>query len=144
MKYVWILICFTCCLLMCSCKSSDDGVYVYSDSDKISRAEEDAIVAHVRKFLLRNRRLKLSSADRDIIKNTRPNFNIRYTGKKEGVLILRWKLDRIRILLLQRTGNLLTDTRADWMIRVISDKTQGQLPANFYGAKGEDVSLPPQ
>ena len=57
---------------------------------------------------------------------------------------MRWNLPNYRVLMLQRSGKLLSDNRADWTIRLITDQASGKIPKNFYGANGEDISLPPR
>ena len=72
-----------------------------------------------------------------------PDFNVKYTGDKEGALTVRWKLPRQRNFMVSRTGKLLANDRADWVMRLITDKSTQLVPQGFYGANGEELALPP-
>ncbi|MBO4631634.1 MAG: hypothetical protein J5858_06900 [Lentisphaeria bacterium] len=128
-------------LLLCGCSSSESGI---TEKDRLSPTEEEIVISHVRRFVKRAKKMNLTEAERELIQTVKPSMYVKYTGSKTGRLSLRWKLPNSRILLLQRSGNLLSSERADWTVRIISDKTGGKIPENFYGAHGEDISLPPQ
>lgn len=115
-----------------------------SDANSLTPTEEEIVIAHVRRFVLHAKKVRLNQEERNIIQNKKPELHIRYTGPKTGRLSIRWTLPSYRIILLQRSGNLLSSEKADWSIRIISDQTSGKIPLNFYGAHGEDISLPPK
>ena len=126
--------------LLCSCSAD----YEISQKARLTPAEEDAVTAHVRRFISKARKLKITEEERSLIQTGKPDFHVRYTGYKEGHLTVRWNLPNYRVLMLQRSGKLLSDNRADWTIRLITDQASGKIPKNFYGANGEDISLPPR
>ncbi len=131
-----------CCLLatlFCSCSRD----YVFSEKDRLTPQEEEAIVTYVRSFIHHNKKIKLSKEEQSIVQTQKPDFVVHYRGCKDGQLSIRWKLPNYRVLLLQRSGNLLAETRADWIIRIITDNATGKLPKDFFGAQGEELSLPP-
>ncbi len=135
-KIVW------CCLLaalLCSCSRE----YIFAEKDRLTPQEEEAVIVYVRKFLRHDKKIKLTPEERSIIQDQKPDFAIQYRGYKEGLLSIRWKLPNYRVLLLQRTGKLLAEERADWVIRIISDTASGKLPKDSFGSQGEDLSLPP-
>ena len=114
------------------------------EDNRLTPTEEEIVIAHVRRFLNDSPKIKLSTAERNLIKTVRPEFYIHYTGYKSGRLSIRWTLPNYRLLLLQRTGNFLSSEKADWAVRIITDQTSGKIPPGFFGARGEDVSLPPK
>lgn len=121
------------------CAAETAGI---TESDRLTKKETDAVIAHVRKFLLRARKLNLSPAEAEIIRTVEPQVGVYYTGPKTGRLSLHWSLPNYRTLLVQRSGQLLSSGRADWTARVITGQVSDKLPDNFFGAHGEDVSLP--
>lgn len=127
--------------MLCGCTGRRTG---NPDENQLTATEEEIVIAHVRRFLKESPKIKLSSAERRQIQTTRPNFHVHYTGYKSGRLSIRWTLPNYRILLLQRSGNLLSSEKADWAVRIITDQTSGKIPPNFFGAHGEDISLPPK
>ena len=114
------------------------------DDNRLTATEEEIVIAHVRRFLKESKKIKLSPAERELIRNVKPDFHVQYTGYKTGRLSIRWALPNYRVLLLQRSGRLLSSEKAYWAVRIISDQTSGKIPSNFFGAHGEDVSLPPK
>ena len=127
-------------LLLCGC-AGESGI---TEKDQLSSVEEEIVIVHVRRFVMRSKKMNLTEADRQTIQKEKPSMYVHYTGPKTGRLSLRWKLPNYRILILKRSGNLLSSERADWTVRIISDKSSGKIPENFYGAHGEDISLPPR
>lgn len=114
------------------------------DDNRLTATEEEIVIAHVRRFLKESTKIKLSPAERNLIQTVKPDFHVQYTGYKTGRLSIRWTLPNYRVLLLQRSGRLLSSEKAYWAVRIISDQTSGKIPSNFFGAHGEDVSLPPK
>ena len=127
-------------LLLCGC-AGESGI---AENDRLTPTEEEIVISHVRRFVARAKKMNLTEAERALIQTDKPAMRVHYISSKTGRLSLRWKLPNHRILLLQRSGNLLSSERADWTVRIISDQTGGKIPENFYGAHGEDISLPPQ
>jgi len=127
--------------MFCGCVSDE---YEITEKDRLSELEKGIVISHVRRFVLHSPKIKLSEAERQRVQTEDPVLHIRYTGHKTGQLSIRWKLPNYRLLLLQRSGNLLSSERADWIVRIISDQASGKIPRNFYGAHGEDISLPPR
>ena len=122
----------------CATGSSEGGI---SERDRLTKAETDAVIAHVRHFLLRSRNFNLTPAEKETIRTVEPQVGIRYTGPKTGRLSLHWSLPNYRTLLVQRSGQLLSSGKADWTARLITGKSSDRLPDNFFGAHGEDISL---
>ena len=114
------------------------------DDNRLTATEEEIVIAHVRRFLKESPKIRLSQSERKQIQTVRPSFHVQYTGYKSGRLSIRWALPGYRVLLLQRSGNLLSSEKADWAVRIITDQTSGKIPPGFFGARGEDVSLPPK
>ena len=135
-----LIACFSAIL----CGSGCAGNSVDADKNRLTPTEEQIVISHVRRFVLRSRKIRLNEKERRIIQSTDPVISVRYTDSKTGRLSVRWPLPGYRIILLQRTGNLLSSEKADWTVRIITDQTSGKIPSNFYGAHGEDISLPPQ
>lgn len=133
-----LIACFSAILCGCAGNSVD------KDKNRLTPTEEQVVISHVRRFVLRSRKIRLNEKERSIIQSTDPLIGVRYTDSKTGRLSVRWPLPGYRIILLQRTGNLLSSEKADWTVRIITDQTSGKIPSNFYGAHGEDISLPPQ
>lgn len=134
-------LCLCCLLAALFCSCSQD--YVFSEKDRLTPQEEDAVVAYVRGFIRHNKKIKLSKEELSIVQTQKPDFVVHYRGPKEGQLSIRWHLPNYRVLLLQRTGKLLSEDRADWIIRLITDNATGKLPKDSFGAQGEELSLPP-
>lgn len=126
-------------VLLCSCSHE----YVPTEKDRLTPQEEEVIITHVRGFILRSKKIGLSLEERSLIQDKKPELVVHYKGYKEGELFIRWSLPNYRTLLLKRNGKLLSNARADWVIRIISDTASGKLPKNYFGAKGEELSLPP-
>ena len=114
------------------------------EKNRLTPTEEQIVISHVRRFVQQSRKIRLSENERRIIQTANPSLSIHYTGYKAGRLSIRWALPGYRVLLLQRSGHLLSSEKADWTVRIISDRTSGKIPSNFYGAHGEDISLPPR
>ena len=127
--------------LLCGCVGDSEEI---TQEDRLTKTEEEIVVAHVRRFILRSKKMKLSEAERQLVQTVPPSLHVHYTGHKSGQLSIRWSLPNYRVLLLQRSGKLLSSDRADWTVRIISDQASGKIPEHFYGAHGEDISLPPQ
>ena len=127
-------------VILCGCA----GNSVDTDKNRLTPTEEQIVISHVLRFVLRSRKIRLNEKERNIIQSTDPVISVRYTDSKTGRLSVRWPLPGYRIILLQRTGNFLSSETADWTVRIITDQTSGKIPSNFYGAHGEDISLPPQ
>ena len=126
--------------ILCGCASGDG----FSEKDRLTPTEEAVIISHVRRFVLQAKKIKLTAEERERIRADKPTLHVHYTGTKTGRLSIRWTLPKYRVLLLQRSGNLLSSGRPDWIVRIISDQASGKIPKNFYGANGEDISLPPR
>ena len=125
--------------LLCGCAGGSDD----PEKNRLTSTEEQIVIAHVRRFVQQSRKIRLSESERRIIQTAAPTLHIHYTGYKAGRLSIRWALPGYRVLLLQRSGNLLSSEKADWAVRIISDQASGKIPSNFYGSHGEDISLPP-
>ena len=125
--------------LLCGCAGGSGD----PEKNRLTPTEEQIVISHVRRFVLHSQKIRLNENERRIIQTTKPSLYIHYTGYKAGRLSIRWNLPGYRSILLRRSGNLLSSEKADWAIRIISDKTSGKIPSNFYGAHGEDISLPP-
>ena len=127
-------------IAVCSgCASGGQGL---SESDRLTKEETDAVVAHVRRFILRSRKFNLTPAEKEVVRTVEPQVGVRYTGPKSGRLSLHWSLPNYRTLLVQRSGQLLSSGGADWTARIITGQVSDKLPDNFFGAHGEDISLP--
>ena len=127
-------------IVICSgCAADSQG---FSEKDQLTKEEIDAVIAHVRRFVLRARKLNLTQAEAEVVRTVEPQVGVRYTGPKTGRLSLHWSLPNYRTLLVQRSGHLLSSGRADWTARIITGQVSDKLPDNFFGAHGEDVSLP--
>ena len=126
--------------LLCSCASDS----MITEKDHLTDTEKEIVVSHVRRFISKAKKMHLTPAERQMIQTVPPSMHIHYTGHKSGQLSIRWQLPNYRLLLLHRSGNLLSSERADWTVRIISDQASGKIPKNFYGARGEDISLPPK
>ena len=129
---------FMLMLLFCGCS----GTGGLSESGKLSGEEEKAVVSHIRTFLRRSK-IKLKPAERAYVMTHDPVFNVSYTGWKEGSLTVRWSFPHQRSLVVTRTGMLLSNGKADWTVRITTDKSTQLVPQNFYGAHGEELALPP-
>ena len=126
--------------LLCGCAGPSGD----PEKNRLTPTEEQIVISHVRRFVQQSRKIRLSESERRIIQTAAPTLHIHYTGYKTGRLSIRWALPGYRVLLLQRSGHLLSSEKADWTVRIISDRTSGKIPSNFYGAHGEDISLPPR
>jgi len=133
-----LMICLASYLCGCAGDSAD------MENRRLTPTEEQIVISHVRRFVLRSKKIRLNEKERQIILTTDPSVSVRYTDSKTGRLSIRWPLPGYRIILLHRHGNLLSSEKADWTVRIITDQTSGKIPSNFYGAHGEDISLPPQ
>lgn len=129
--------------MLCGCAGNSEQTG-NSEKNRLTPTEEQVVISHVRRFVLRSKKIRLKENERRVIQTAEPSLSIRYTGYKTGRLSIRWTLPGYRILLLQRSGHLLSSDKGDWAVRIISDQTSGKIPSNFYGAHGEDISLPPQ
>ena len=125
--------------VLCGCTGSGNP-----QNSQLTPTEEEIVIAHVRRFLKESPKIKLSASERKLVQTVKPAFHVHYTGYKSGRLSIRWALPNYRVLLLQRSGNLLSSEKADWAVRIITDQTSGKIPSNFFGAHGEDISLPPK
>ena len=128
--------------LLCGC-AGDSDLPDDAEKNRLTPTEEQIVISHVRRFVQRSRKIRLNANERRIVQTAEPTLHIHYTGYKTGRLSIRWALPGYRVLLLQRSGNLLSSEKADWTVRIISDQASGKIPSNFYGAHGEDISLPP-
>ena len=126
--------------LLCGCA----GDALITDKDRLTENEKAIVVSHVRRFISKAKKIHLTNEERQMVRTVPPAMHIHYTGHKSGQLSIRWQLPNYRLLLLHRSGNLLSSERADWTVRIISDQASGKIPKNFYGARGEDISLPPK
>lgn len=126
--------------LLCGCAGNSE----VTEKDHLTERERAVLVSHVRRFLAKAKKLHLTPEERQMIQAVPPTIHIHYTGYKSGQLSIRWQLPNYRLLLLHRSGNLLSSERPDWTVRIISDQASGKIPKNFYGANGEDISLPPK
>ena len=129
-------------IVFCSGCAADSQTL--SEKDRLTKEETDAVIAHVRRFVLRARKLNLSPAETEVVRTVEPQVGVRYTGPKTGRLSIHWSLPNYRTLLVQRSGDLLSNSRADWTTRIITGTASDKLPENFFGAHGEDISLPPE
>ena len=126
-------------LLLCGCAGSGE----LTQRDRLTPEEEKRLVERIRDFLVRSKRFKLTAADREVIRNRPPELHVTYEEHKTGKIAVRWVLPDYRILLLQRQGYLLSFHPSEWVVRIIADQASGQIPKHFFGAHGEDISLPP-
>lgn len=136
-----LLVCSLFCLAIGFSGCSNDD-WVFQKSDELTPAEQEALITYVRGFLNNNKKLKLTPDEKRIIMTTKPVIHLIYSGPKRGRLTLRWNISDGRLLILQRSGNLLSNEKGDWRLRLIKDNTVKNIPANFFGAHGEDISLP--
>ena len=127
-------------VLLCGCAGGAGD----PEKNRLTPTEEQIVISHVRRFVQQSRKIRLSESERHLVQTAAPRLNVQYTGYKTGRLSIRWALPGYRVLLMQRSGNLLSSEKADWTVRIISDQTSGKIPSNFYGANGEDISLPPR
>ncbi len=77
-------------LLIQGCGSS--GPVKISESDKLTKAEEQAVVKYSRGMLLNAKRLKLSTKERLTIKLKKPNVKYKYSGHKKGTMWVSWSI----------------------------------------------------
>jgi|GEM_PF-1751139 len=126
-------------LLLCGCAGSGE----LTQRDRLTPDEEKRLVEQIRDYLVRSKQFKLSSAERELIRTRPPVLHIAYEGHKTGWISVRWALPNYRILLLQRSGYLLSFRPSEWVVRIITDQASGKIPKHFFGAHGEDISLPP-
>ena len=125
-------------VFLCGCAGSDH----LSESGKLSKEEQAAVISHIRTFVARSK-IKLTPAELAYMKTHEPIFTVSYTGYKEGALTVRWAFPRQRNLIVTRSGRLLSSDRADWTVRVTTDKSTQLVPQDFFGANGEELALPP-
>lgn len=137
-SFRWLLPVLTS-LLLCGCAGSGE----LSERDRLTPDEEKRLVEQIRDYIVRSKKYKLSPADREVIRNRPPELHITYESRKTGWISVRWVLPNYRILLLQRSGYLLSFHPSEWVVRIIADQASGKIPRHFFGANGEDISLPP-
>ena len=141
MKFLHLQVLF---LFLAGVFSGCVGDSMITEKDHLTDTEKEIVISHVRRFITKAKKIHLTNAERQMIQTVAPSMHIHYTGHKSGQLSIRWQLPNYRLLLLQRSGNLLSPERADWTVRIISDQASGKIPKNFFGARGEDISLPPK
>ena len=127
-------------LLLCGCAGSGE----LTERDRLTPDEEKRQVEQIREYFVRSRQFNLTEADREQIRKNQPDVHVKYDGYKNGWLSVRWSLPNYRVLLLQRQGDLRTFRPSTCVVRIISDQASGKIPKHFFGANGEDISLPPE
>jgi hypothetical protein len=89
-------------LFISSCNSTENF-----SGMKLSESEKQKIIEHARKFIYTVKLKNISKEDRFFVKNNKPKFNVDYTGVKQGLATVFWKIDDSTALKITCDGNLL-------------------------------------
>jgi hypothetical protein len=107
-------------LLLAACASK--GEFVPGPEDKLTEAETAALTTHARNFIAGNKRLKISTEDRDFIKANTPSLLVRYTAPKEGQLSLAWQVSPAKRIIVLLDGEFLAEGRQAWELQVVKNE----------------------
>lgn len=104
--------------LLCSCSTS--GEFKPEEGDKLTEAETAALTSHARNFIAKNKRIRLSDAEREYIRTTPPETFVKYTDTKEGQLSFTWQVSDERRFIINLDGKLISESRQAWEIQIIT------------------------
>lgn len=105
-----------------------------TETERLTQKEKFALIDYVRGFVLSSKKLKLTSAEREIIRKTDPRIRIHYTAPKEGRLNMIWEFKAGRTLSALCHGPLQTrNNPTDWQINLTSGKRINAEDPALYG-----------
>ena len=89
-------------LLIAACNSTKN-----SSDIKLTENEKKQVIEHARKFIYTVKLKNISKEDRFFVKNNKPKFNVVYSGNKQGLATIFWKIDDSTALKITCDGDLL-------------------------------------
>ena len=103
MKKIYIVVAFLFVLfpVLTSCNSTSIV------NPELTKAEKNKLIEHARKFIYVVKLKNISKEDREFVKNHKPKVYIQYTGSKQGVATVFWKINETSALRIICTGDLL-------------------------------------
>ena len=105
-----------------------------TEAERLTQKEKFALIDYVRGFVLSSKKLKLTGAEREIIRKTDPRIRIHYTAPKEGRLNMVWEFKAGRTLSALCHGPLQTrNNPTDWQINLTSGKLINAEDPALYG-----------
>lgn len=142
---------FSCLLvlILCGCASQPPEPpldYKVTRKDHLTRAELTNLINHGQKFAVHSPKVKkrLNKHQQRYILNTRPKIDIKYSGYKHGILVMRWRLARNLELTLRSKGPLNTK-RQNWKLELLTTNMNGPRVEGFIAKELEgNIGLPPK
>ena len=103
MKKIYVVVTFLFVLfsVLTSCNSTSIV------NHELTKAEKSKLIEHARKFIYVVKLKNISKEDRQFVRDNKPKLNIQYTGSKQGVATVFWKINDTSALRVICTGDLL-------------------------------------
>lgn len=149
-KHYYLLSVCLITLLLCGCASQSETEppfdYKVTKKDHLTRAELTNLINHGQHFAVYSSSVKkhLTKSQQRHILNTRPSIDIKYSGYKHGILVMRWRLTRDRDLTLRSKGQL-NARRQNWKLEILTTNKNGPQVEGFIAKELEgNIGLPPK
>lgn len=142
MKWIFGLIFCAAAVLFCSCRSFEpDPNFRPGPDDKLTRGELDGLMFHARQFVASAGNVKLTEAERALVRGTSPVVQIKYLGPKYGRIRLEWRLEKNKQLTLTGLAEL---TRKDfpWKLEIDKSYTTHPVPPDVHALETYTLPLP--
>lgn len=140
LRFCFLMTCVsTMTFLFCSCGTGGD----VPEADMLTPEETSLVVTHIRNVIVKAKNLKLSDADRALVKDTEPRVKVHCTGHKSGKMTVKWSLENSRAVVVMVEGELL-DEKPNMRVKILDDISSKSLPDGAFGTHGEEIALPPK
>ena len=103
MKFFGVLFAVVFFIVLTSCSLLRE----ITDNDKLSKAEYQQILNRARKFISMIKHLPISEEDKLFVQEHLPKVHIRYTGYKQGIAKMVWKINPSYSIRIISKGDLL-------------------------------------
>lgn len=97
---------------LCSCQSSKDTVV------ELTPKELGEVVYHARNFIVTAKKIRLMDEERAIIRDMKPEIDLRYHGYKSGRMTIEWRLPTNRLVRLTSVGDFLAK-KPRWTVNLL-------------------------
>ena len=103
-----------------------------AEQDRLTAAEQDALLWHARHFAAESKNVRLKPAQRNVIRTTVPRSKFKYFAPKYGQVILSWQVAKNMVVELSGTGKM-TSSKFPWRLEIKITNLSHPVPTHMEG-----------